>query len=158
MAGVSFPSSGRFVPVFRPLGSVMESFANWMDRVLSLLMELPGSLLLQRSVLQLLFFYAERPNSDAFQLLLGPLETPGPPRRSAAEDTRVAAAVSDARRWWDDPWDGFWWDGFFFPHGTSGCIHIVLPSGLVGVVQAPSSKRLALHLARFGHTTETVET
>ncbi|CAJ1380766.1 unnamed protein product [Effrenium voratum] len=70
-AGISFPSWGRFSPAFVWQGSLLASFAGWMDRVLSLLMEVPGSLLFQRTLLQLLFFYAERPDSDAFQLLQG---------------------------------------------------------------------------------------
>eukprot|EP00435_Cladocopium_sp_Y103_P074284 s48_g47.t2 len=37
---------------FRWSGGMLDTFSNWMDRVLALLMEVPGSLMFQRSLLQ----------------------------------------------------------------------------------------------------------
>lgn len=71
--GAVFPPWGRFVPT-----STLDTLAlnatliNWIDRVLSLLVELPTTLIFQRSLLRLAFFYLERPGSDASLLLHGP--------------------------------------------------------------------------------------
>jgi len=61
----------------------------WMDRVLALLLELPGALLFQRSVLQLALFYADRSESDAFGLLHSP-----PQQKTLASDPPAAVVSS----------------------------------------------------------------
>ncbi|CAL1165710.1 unnamed protein product [Cladocopium goreaui] len=95
--GVSFPAKGRFHPAFRWSGGMLDTFSNWMDRVLALLMEVPGSLMFQRSLLQLVFFYAERPTSDAFQLLLGPAPGGGE-LLEASEETEMQKLCPEAPR------------------------------------------------------------
>ncbi|CAE7218754.1 unnamed protein product [Symbiodinium natans] len=71
-AGSLFPAWGRFSPALRTSStSLLQAFSAWMDRVLSLLVEVPGSLLFQHTMLKLLLFYGERPDSDAFRLLIG---------------------------------------------------------------------------------------
>ncbi|CAE7345054.1 unnamed protein product [Symbiodinium sp. CCMP2592] len=74
-AGSLFPAWGRFSPALAASSSLLQTFAAWMDRVLSLLVEVPGSLLFQHTMLKLLLFYGERPESDAFQLLIGQAPT-----------------------------------------------------------------------------------
>ncbi|CAE8650256.1 unnamed protein product [Polarella glacialis] len=73
--GHMFPAWGRFAPEmsFAENVSLTTAFSTWMDRVLHSIVELPGSMLFQRTLLKLAFFYAGRPDSDAFALLHGPL-------------------------------------------------------------------------------------
>lgn len=83
-AGVPFPAWGRFSPEidvggggglsgggWRPQRALSSMLAVWLDRVLSLLLELPTALLFQQTLLQLSLFYLERPESDAHALLHG---------------------------------------------------------------------------------------
>lgn len=97
-AGSLFPAWGRFSPALASSSSMLQTFAAWMDRVLSLLVEVPGSLLFQHTMLKLLLFYGERPESDAFQLLIGQAPTSDRQHRPVQADPPTLCPENAARR------------------------------------------------------------
>lgn len=96
-AGSLFPAWGRFSPALASSSSMLQTFAAWMDRVLSLLVEVPGSLLFQHTMLKLLLFYGERPESDAFQLLIGQAPTSDRQHRPVQADPPTLCPENAAR-------------------------------------------------------------